>query len=124
MEKIRAEYYIKDKEYINLIYKETINYSLSGKFITESFYFGSKNIYNENKNRLENYIILSSKTQLKFLENSKKIFIDCTFKCSPKEFYQVMNILVKPNDYNHIIPMCHVLMSNKSYISYINIFND
>ena len=35
-----------------------------------------------------------------------------------------MNILVKPNDYNHIISICHVLMTDKSYISYINIFND
>ena len=61
---------------------------------------------------------------MKFLEASKQIFIDSTFKCSPKDFYQVINILVKPNDYNHIIPICHVLMTNKSYISYINIIND
>ena len=35
-----------------------------------------------------------------------------------------MNILAKPSNYNHIIPVIHVLMSNKSYYSYINIFSD
>ena len=35
-----------------------------------------------------------------------------------------MNILAKPKEYNHLIPVCHALMSNKSYYSYINIFND
>ena len=35
-----------------------------------------------------------------------------------------MNILAKPSNYNHIIPIIHVLISNKSYYSYIHIFND
>ena len=72
----------------------------------------------------QNYIILLSGTQLKFLENTNQIFIYCTFKSSPKNFYQIMNILAKPVDYDHIIPIIHVLMSNKSYYSYINIFSD
>ena len=124
LEKIRNEYFIKDKEYINLIYKETINFVNNGLETIENFYYGSKNIYNKDKERLENYIILSSATQLKFLENTSQIFIDCTFKSAPKNFYQIMNILIKPADYDHIIPIIHVLMSNKSYYSYINIFSD
>ena len=124
LEKIRNENFIKDKEYINLIYKEKINFVINGKETIENFYYGAKNIYNKDKDRLENYIILSSGTQLKFLEKTNQIFIDCTFKSSPKNFYQIMNILVKPDNYNHIIPIIHVLMSNKSYYSYINIFSD
>ena len=35
-----------------------------------------------------------------------------------------MNILIKPADYGHIIPIIQILMSNKSYYSFINIFSD
>ena len=45
-------------------------------------------------------------------------------KCSPKEYYQIMNILIKPNKYNHVIPIAHVIMSNKSYLLHMNVFND
>ena len=62
LEKIRNEYFIKDKEYINIIYKETINFVNNGLETIENFYYGSKNIYNKDKERLENYIILSSVT--------------------------------------------------------------
>ena len=62
--------------------------------------------------------------QLNFLALTSQIFIEWTFKSAPKDFYQVMNILAKPKEYNHIILVCHALMSNKSYYSYINILND
>ena len=35
-----------------------------------------------------------------------------------------MNILIKPNKYNHFIPIAHVFMSNKYYLLYMNVFND
>ena len=38
LEKIRNEYFIKDKEYINLIYKETINFVNNGLETIENFY--------------------------------------------------------------------------------------
>ena len=59
-----------------------------------------------------------------FFKKTNQIFIDCTFKSAPKGYYQIMNILVKPLDYNHVIPVFMVLMNSKSYYSYINIFSD
>ena len=59
-----------------------------------------------------------------FLTKTNQLFIDCTFKSAPKGYYQIMNILAKPQDYNHVIPVFLVLMSNKSFYSYINIFSD
>ena len=35
-----------------------------------------------------------------------------------------MNILIKPNKYNHFMPIAHVIMSNKYYLLYMNVFND
>ena len=45
-------------------------------------------------------------------------------KFSPKEYYLIMNILIKPNKYNHIILIAHLIMSNRSYLLYMNVFND
>ena len=59
-----------------------------------------------------------------FLTKTNQLFIDCIFKSAPKGYYQIMNILAKPLDYNHVIPVFLVLMSNKSFYSYINIFSD
>ena len=124
LEKIRKENFISDNEYVNLLCKETINFQINGKTISENLFCGSKKIYNKDKDRLENYIILSSDTQMSFLTKTNQVFIDCTFKSAPKGYYQIMNILVKPQDYTHVIPVFMVLMSNKSYYSYINIFSD
>ena len=41
-EKIRNEYFIKDKEYINLIYKKTNNFVNNGLETIENYYYGSK----------------------------------------------------------------------------------
>ena len=57
LEKKRNENFIKDKEYINLIFKEKINFLINWKEIIENFYYGSKNWYNKDKDRLENYIV-------------------------------------------------------------------
>ena len=46
------------------------------------------------KNREEQYIIFTSIFHLKFLEKCSQTFIDGTFKSSPKNFYQILNISI------------------------------
>ena len=65
-----------------------------------------------------------SETQLKFLNNTIKINIDCTFKSSTKLYYQIMNILIKPKNSKTIILILNILTTNKSIYIYLNIFND
>lgn len=60
----------------------------------------------------------------KFINPIKNIFIDATFKVSPKNFFQLLNILVFIQDHNFVYPIMHVLMSNKSFISYQKILKD
>ena len=44
-------------------------------------------------NRQEQYIIFTTFFQLKFLEKTKTLFMDGTFKCTPTNYYQLFNII-------------------------------
>ena len=61
---------------------------------------------------------------LKFFSNCSHIFIDATFKVAPKKFYQVLNILVLDDADKFIMPIAHMIMTNKSYHSYNKVFNE
>ena len=51
-----------------------------------------------------------------------EIYIDTTFKYSPKGFYQKLNIISLNKTTNFHLPVFFIPMSNKSYISYRLIF--
>ena len=74
--------------------------------------------------KLEKYIILTSIFQFLFLTKATNIFIDATFKVAPKNFYQVLNIMVYEEKKKFTMPVVHILMSSKSYYSYKKIFQD
>jgi hypothetical protein len=69
------------------------------------------------KKRIEQYIIFTFKFNLKLLTKPSHIFIDATFKVAPNNFYQLLNILVHIEKDKFTIPIIHVLMSNKSFLS-------
>ena len=48
--------------------------------------------------------------------------MDGTFKCCPKGYYQLYNILGKDKNTGLIIPLIFVLMSHKSYDIYYYVF--
>ena len=48
--------------------------------------------------------------------------MDGTFKCAPKKFYQLYNIIGKDEKSSIIIPLIFILMSNKSFDLYLHIF--
>lgn len=75
-------------------------------------------------NRQEQYKIFTSFFHLKFLEKTAQLFIDATFKSSPKNYYQLLNIIAYNQKENFIMPVAFILISSKSYSSYIKIFKD
>ena len=52
------------------------------------------------------------------------LFIDATFKCIPKTFYQTLNISAYIDNKNLSIPIISVLMKFKNEDSYIIIFEN
>ena len=48
--------------------------------------------FNIIKNRIEEYVIFTSKYHLKLLSNGTQVFMGATFKIAPKHFYQLFNI--------------------------------
>ena len=87
------------------------------------FCFQKENFLNPQKKfREKSYILFTTLWQLKLIEKSKQIFIDATFKISPKGYYQLLNIFANIDDNNLEIPLIHVLMTNKSYLSYKKVF--
>ena len=58
------------------------------------FFLNSKFLNPGYKNMNENTIIFTSKIQLKKLKKANQIFIDATFKCCPKIYYQLLNVVI------------------------------
>ena len=48
--------------------------------------------------------------------------MDGTFKCCPKSYYQLYNIIRKEKNTGLIIPLISILMSHKSYDIYYYVF--
>lgn len=124
--KVRNSIYPKNEEYLNNInniritFDEKVINSKNLPFcpINNKFVNISKN------NRVEEYIIITSKFHLNFLAKVSYIFVDATFKIAPKNFYQVLNMLGYEEETNFTMPIAHVLMTNKSYLSYKKIFRE
>ena len=115
---IRDSIFPKDDEYLSNINNITITF--------DDKMPNSKNLpvclnntkfFNPIKKRIEQYIIFSSKFQLKFLIDATHIFIDATFKIAPKNFYQILNILVHNDKTKFTIQVAFILMINKSYLN-------
>ena len=52
------------------------------------------------------------------------MYMDGTFKCAPKKFYQLYNIIGKDEKSSIVIPLIFILMLNKSFDLYLHIFLD
>lgn len=78
------------------------------------FCLSNTKIVNINKNKKkEQYIIFSTIFQLKLIPKAKTIFMDGTFKCTPKNFYRLFNIKAYLENENFYILIAYILMSNK-----------
>ena len=72
-----------------------------------------------------NFIVFSCNDQKAYFKRANKIFIDGTFRETPKDFKngQLINILILHNETNVYIPVVHILMQSKLYEEYKYIFN-
>ena len=50
--------------------------------------------------------------------------MDATFRTSPHKYYQLFNILIDVDLDKLIFPVLHVIMSHKSYYSYLILFKN
>lgn len=65
-------------------------------------------------------LFFSTEGNLKFLSKLTTIYVDGTFSCCTKFFYQFFTVHVIKN--NHYIPLVFTLLKDKNQESYINIF--
>ena len=81
-------------------------------------------IYQKKNNKYKNqgFSILTCIFLLKILASSKKIYIDATFKITPKLYYQTLIIISKSPMTNLIIPFFYVPMTSKNLKLHNKIF--
>ncbi|KAF0701804.1 MULE domain-containing protein [Aphis craccivora] len=68
-----------------------------------------------------NIVILTCNTNLNILKNSRSIYVDGTFKCCPKFFYQMFTIHVLHNGY--YLPLIYCFLPNKTSVTYGKAFS-
>ena len=123
LQNLREMNYPNDIEFLNDISKITISFSSNKKELQNlPFCFTKQIIINTKNNRQEYFVLFTSIFQLKKIKESKQIYMDGTFKCAPKKFYQLYNIIGKDEKSSIIIPLIFILMSNKSFDLYLHIF--
>ena len=124
--KVKNDIFEKDEQYVNNINLVTITideklpnaHNIPFCPVFNKFINPSKN------NRLEKFIILTTIFHLLFLKNSSNIFKNATFKVDPKNYYQILNILIYEENNSFIFPVAHIIMSNKSFLSYKKVFQE
>ena len=86
------------------------------------FFFAEEKIINfEEHNKLESFIILSTPFHIKLMNEATQIFIDGTFKSTPKKYYQLLNIIISDKK-ESFFPVMYILMTSKSTFLYSNLF--
>ena len=123
--KARNSLYPRDDEYLSNLINITITFDDNTPDSQNIPYCqGINKFFYPNKNRIEEYVIFSSKYHLILLSNGTQIFMDATFKVAPTNFYQLFNVLVYLEEEKICIPFVFVLMTSKSFLAYKKIFQD
>ena len=73
---------------------------------------------------MEKYTIFTSIFQMNLITKYSQIYIDGTFKSSPKLYFQILNIVGYYKEINGILPIFMIIMTGKSEYLYEIIFKD
>ena len=93
LQNLRDYQYPKDEEYLKDITKIKITFENILNMENLNLCYKYKILLNpEKNNKLEQYIIFTTKFQINLLYKCKQILIDGTFKSCPKKFYQIKNM--------------------------------
>ena len=76
------------------------------------------------KYKMEKYTIFTSIFQMNLITKCSQIYIDGTFKSSPKLYFQILNIVGYYKEINGIVPIFMIIMAGKSEYLYDIIFKD
>ena len=121
---IKEAHFPKDEDFLKNISQITITFDKNNaKLIENNFCYEYSKFLNPNNNREEKFIIYTTIFQLNKLAVSDLIFIDATFRTSPKHFYQMLNIVCKDRESNTNIPVVHIPMSHKTSFLYEKVFD-
>ena len=107
---IIQENYPKDENFINSILSTKINFNNTEK----NFCPSKLEYYDEDKDKYEKIICFSTNFQLNILKEINMIFIDGTFKTSPRNFYQILNIVGYSEQNDLFIPIFTALLTSKT----------
>lgn len=103
---IKEAIFPKDEDFLKNISLITITFDKNNaKLVENNFFYEYSKHLNPTNNIEEKFIIYTTIYQLNKLATSDLIFIDTTFRTSPKHFYQMLNILCKDRESNTNIPV-------------------
>ena len=88
------------------------------------FCYFNNTIYNEKSKKQEKYVLFTSSIQIKKIDECEKLYMDGTFHCSPKNYYQLFNIIWREKKTGILLPLIFILMTSKSFFLYQNIFEN
>ena len=69
-------------------------------------------------------IFLCTPFQLNLLKECDIIFVDGTFRCCPKHFYQILNLIGHLKDKNITMSIITIMIKSKLENSYNNLFEN
>lgn len=125
LQKLREEKYPSDEIFLKDISKITITFENSSNMIDIPLCYKYNNLINlEKNNKLEKYIIFTSKFQVKLIQKCTQIYIDGTFKSCPKNYYQIINIGGFLPDINGIVPLFMIPTTGESEFLYNDIMHE
>ena len=130
--KITYLYYkLKEEKYPsnNIIMNNLTNqYIFLGEIKSESnqFCIIPKVIYFKTykEDKLEHLVFITTPFQLNLLKEVNILFIDGTFRLAPKPFYQILDKIGNIPEKNLTVVILSGLMTSKSELSYINVFEN
>lgn len=114
----------KDTEYLKDISKIKISFENKENLENLSFCYNLVNMTNPETNKLDKYLIFTSKLQMNLLKKCSQLLIDGTFKSCPRGYYQIINIAGYYEEINSIIPIFMIPTTGKSFYLYDSILND
>lgn len=88
------------------------------------FCYFNNTIYNEKSKKQEKYVLFTSSIQIKKIDECEKLYMDGTFHCSPKNYYQLFNIIWREKKTGILLPLIFILMTSKSFFLYQDIFEN
>ena len=125
LQKLREEKYPSDEIFLKDISKITLTFENSSNMIDIPLCYKYNNLINlEKNNKLEKYIIFTSKFKVKLIQKCTQIYIDGTFKSCPKNYYQIVNIGGFLPDINGIVPLFMIPTTGKSEFLYNDIMHE